>query len=81
MRKSLVVFLLIIQIFLVFFFENISSLAGAIEAKEINQLKEKIHLQAKYSILKHGNNVEMLKSDNFFDGIYLLGAGENKEFE
>lgn len=81
MRKSLVVFVLIIQIFLVFFFENISSLAGVIETKEVNQLKEKIQLQAKYSILKHGYNVEMLKSEKFFDSIYLMGAGENKEFE
>ncbi|MEN8153070.1 MAG: ATP-binding protein [Acidobacteriota bacterium] len=81
MRKSSVVLLLVIQIFLVFFFENISSLAGALETREISHLKEKILLQAKYSILKYGENIDLLRSEKFFDEIFLMGAGENKEFE
>ncbi len=66
MRKTTIIFILIIQIVLLFFFENIHSFLNVLESKESIQNGERIITHAKYAILKYEANPKKIqRSENF----------------
>jgi len=69
MKKTTAILLLVIQIMLLFFFDNLHTFMKILQEKETNISKENIILSAKYSIIKNGINVRAIKKDGKFECI------------
>ncbi len=67
MRKTTIILFLIIQIGLLFFFENIHSFMNVLEEKEAVIKKTQLITMAKYSVLKNGSDINAVKKEGGFE--------------
>jgi len=81
MKKTTAILLLVIQIMLLFFFENLYSFMEILQKKEISISKENIILTAKYSVIKNGDDVEAIKKDGKFEYVAVKKYFRSDPFE
>jgi len=71
MRKTTIILLLTIQIVLLFFFENIHSFMDVLKSKELKITKENLLIKARYSILKNGSDIRVIKKEDGFEFVAI----------
>ncbi len=81
MRKTTIIMLLIIQIVLLFFFENIHSFMDVLLNKESKITKENILIKARYSILKNGSDIKLIKNDGGFEFVAITRVFRKEPIE
>ena len=69
MKKNSLIFLLIIQILLIFIFENVYSILREMESKEIIEIKTKYDLMSDLFIEKFKLNINKMREEGYFDRI------------
>ena len=69
MKKNSLIFLLIIQILLIFIFENIYSILKEMEGKEIIEIKTRCDLMSDLFIEKFKLNINKMREKEYFDRI------------
>ncbi|MEN8222158.1 MAG: ATP-binding protein [Acidobacteriota bacterium] len=67
MRKTTIIMFLIMQIVLLFFFENIHSFMNVLQEKEAGIKKEQLITKARYSVLKNGSDIKAVKKESGFE--------------
>jgi signal transduction histidine kinase len=71
MKKNSLILFLIIQIFLIFIFENINSILKEMEKKEIVEIKTKCDLMSDLFVEKFKFNINKMKEKGYFDRISI----------
>lgn len=69
MKKNVAILLFVLQIFLLFIFENIYSLFKELEQREVVNIKEKSDLTAEILVKRGKNNLVAIKDQSYFDDI------------
>jgi len=78
MRKTTIILFLIIQIALLFFFENIHSFMTVLAEKEAGMKTEHLLTSARYAVLKNGSDIEAVRSQGNFEFVSIV-RGFRKE--
>lgn len=81
MRKTTMILLLIIQIVLLFFFENVHSFMDVLQVKELESTKEKLLAEARYSVLKNGSDIKIIKQDGKFEFVAIAKVFRKEPIE
>ena len=71
MKKNNLIFLLIIQILLIFIFENIHSILKEMEGKEIIEIKTRCDLMSDLFVEKFKLNINKMREKGYFDRISI----------
>lgn len=71
MKKNSLIFILIIQILLIFIFENIYSIIKEMEGKEIIEIKTKCDLMSDLFVEKFKSNINKMREKGYFDRISI----------
>jgi len=71
MKKSNIIFLLVMQIVLIFIFSNIYTLFKPLEEKEKTGIIEKADIQAELLVLKYGGDIDKMLDSRYFNHISL----------
>lgn len=76
MKKSNIIFLLVVQLVLLFIFSNIYTLFKPLEKKETEAITEKSDLLAELLVRKYPGNIEKIKNAAYFNQVKAIDAGK-----